>query len=63
MDFLDVLQNRHSVRRYSGEEISQSALLKILQAGLLSPCACAELQRKGSDGESSTAEFYRKARK
>lgn len=37
MDFLDVLQNRHSVRRYSGEEISQSALLKILQAGLLSP--------------------------
>ena len=35
MDFLDVLQNRHSVRRYSGEEISQSALLKILQAGLL----------------------------
>ena len=57
MDFLDVLQNRHSVRRYSGEEISQSALLKILQAGLLSPCACAELQRRGSDGESSTAEF------
>ena len=28
-----------------------------------SPCACAELQRGGSDGESSTAEFYRKARK
>lgn len=37
MDFLDILQNRHSVRKYSGEEIPQSALLKILQAGLLSP--------------------------
>ena len=37
MDFLDILQNRHSVRKYSGEKIPQTALLKILQAGLLSP--------------------------
>lgn len=36
MDFLEMLQNRHSVRNYTGEKISQEILQNILSAGLLS---------------------------
>lgn len=36
MDLLEIMQNRRSVRKYAGEEISQEKLTKVLQAGLLS---------------------------
>lgn len=36
MDLLEIMQNRRSVRNYTGEPISNDNLQKILQAGLLS---------------------------
>ena len=36
-DFLEILLNRRSVRRYTGESLPDEALKKILRAGLLSP--------------------------
>ncbi len=36
MDLLEIMQNRRSVRTYTGEKISKEKLDKILQAGLLS---------------------------
>ena len=46
MEFLDILQNRRSVRQYTGEKIPKEQLEKILQAGLLSPT---EKNRKPSE--------------
>ncbi len=37
MDLLEIMQNRRSVRTYTGEKIPKEKLDKILQAGLLSP--------------------------
>lgn len=37
MDLLEVLQNRHSIRTYTGEEIPEEMLQTIIHAGLLSP--------------------------
>ena len=37
MDLLELLRTRRSVRRYSGEQISEDRLKRILQAGLLAP--------------------------
>ena len=37
MEFLDVLKKRRSIRQYTGEQISEEALQKVVQAGLLSP--------------------------
>lgn len=37
MSFLEILQNRHSVRKYTGEKIPDAALQQVIQAGLLSP--------------------------
>lgn len=37
MEYLEMLQNRRSVRKYTGESIPEEKLEKILQAGLLSP--------------------------
>ena len=37
MDILEVMRKRHSVRKYTGEEISEEKLDKILQAGMLAP--------------------------
>lgn len=36
MDLLETMQNRRSVRSYTGEKIAKEKLDKILQAGLLS---------------------------
>lgn len=36
MNLLDVFQNRHSTRVYTGERIADTAMMMILQAGLLS---------------------------
>ena len=36
MSLLEVMQNRRSVRKYTGEAISEENLMKVLQAGLLS---------------------------
>ena len=36
MDLLEIMQNRRSVRSYTGEKIAKEKLDKILQAGLLS---------------------------
>ena len=36
MDLLETMQNRRSVRSYTGEKIAKENLDKILQAGLLS---------------------------
>lgn len=36
MDLLEIMQNRRSIRKYTGEKISDEALEKVLQAGLLS---------------------------
>lgn len=36
MDLLEIMQNRRSVRAYTGEPVPKDALTKILQAGLLS---------------------------
>ncbi len=36
-DFLEVLQKRHSIRKYTDEKIPEELLTKVLQAGLLSP--------------------------
>lgn len=37
MELLEMMQNRRSVRKYTGEPIAEEKLEKILQAGLLSP--------------------------
>lgn len=37
MELLDILQKRRSIRKYTGEDIAQDKLKKILQAGLLAP--------------------------
>ncbi len=37
MELMDIILKRRSVRKYSGEEISDQVLDKILQAGLLAP--------------------------
>lgn len=37
MNLLEIMQNRRSVRTYTGEKIPKDKLEKILQAGLLSP--------------------------
>ena len=37
INMLEILQKRHSVRKYTGEPISDQSLMTILQAGLLSP--------------------------
>lgn len=37
MDLLEIMQNRRSVRKYTGEPVSEENLKMILQAGLLSP--------------------------
>ena len=39
MDLLEIMKNRRSVRRYTGEPIPEAFITKILQAGLLSPSA------------------------
>ncbi len=36
-DYLQALQSRHSVRNYTGEQVSMEQLNMILEAGLLSP--------------------------
>lgn len=36
MELLEIMQNRRSVRKYTGEAVSEENLEKILQAGLLS---------------------------
>ncbi len=36
MELLEIIQNRRSVRKYTGESVSEENLEKILQAGLLS---------------------------
>lgn len=37
MELLEIMQNRRSVRKYTGEAVPQEAVDMILQAGLLSP--------------------------
>lgn len=39
MDFLQLVQNRHSVRQYTGEPIPHEKLERILEAGRLAPSA------------------------
>ena len=39
MELLDMMRNRRSVRRYTGEPVPEDKLLMILQAGLLSASA------------------------
>ena len=39
MDLLEIMKNRRSVRKYTGEPIPEEIITKILQAGLLSPSA------------------------
>lgn len=36
MELLDLMKQRHSIRKYTGEKISTENLEKILQAGMLS---------------------------
>jgi nitroreductase len=36
MSLLEIMQNRRSVRKYTGEAIEEEKLMKVLQAGLLS---------------------------
>ena len=36
MSLLEILQNRHSVRKYTKEPIPEETLMTVLQAGLLS---------------------------
>lgn len=36
MNLLEILQNRHSIRKYTGEPIPEETLMTVLQAGLLS---------------------------
>lgn len=36
MELLDIMRHRHSIRKYTGEEIRKEDLEKILQAGMLS---------------------------
>ena len=36
MDLLEIMRRRRSIRNYSGEEIPEESLTKVLQAGLLS---------------------------
>ena len=37
MELLEIMKNRRSVRKYTGDPIPEESLTKILQAGLLSP--------------------------
>lgn len=37
MDLLEIMRKRRSIRSYSSEEIPEESLMKVLQAGLLSP--------------------------
>lgn len=37
MDLLNLMQNRRSIRKYSGEPVPEKALEQVLQAGMLSP--------------------------
>lgn len=37
MELLEIMQNRRSIRKYTGEPVPQEAVDMILQAGLLSP--------------------------
>jgi nitroreductase len=39
MDILDLINKRHSTRSYTGEVVDNDRLLKILEAGRLSPSA------------------------
>ena len=36
MDLLEIMRRRRSIRNYSGEEIPEESITKVLQAGLLS---------------------------
>lgn len=40
MDFLDLVQKRHSVRDYLKKTVEQSVLLSVLEAGRMAPSAC-----------------------
>lgn len=40
MELLEIMQNRRSIRQYTGAPIPADAMTKILQAGLLSPSSC-----------------------
>ena len=43
MDFLTILQERRSIRKYTGEHVSDADLQEVLEAGLyLSPVAVAD---------------------
>ena len=35
MDLLEIMRRRRSIRNYSGEEIPEESLTKVLQAGIL----------------------------
>ena len=40
MDFSEVVKNRRSVRKFAPSEISEEALLRIVNAGRLAPTGC-----------------------
>lgn len=40
MELLEIMQNRRSIRQYTGAPIPEDAMTKIVQAGLLSPSSC-----------------------
>jgi nitroreductase len=40
MDFLELVQKRHSVREFLDKTVEQSVLLSVLEAGRLAPSAC-----------------------
>lgn len=40
MELLEIMQNRRSIRQYTGAPIPEDAMTKIVQSGLLSPSSC-----------------------
>lgn len=40
MDFLELLQQRHSIRKYKEQRVEEEKLYKILEAGRIAPTSC-----------------------
>ena len=65
MDLLEIMRRRRSIRNYSGEEIPEESLTKVLQAGLLSASGKAKRPWEFIQGrlrnadEKTTEEFVR----
>ena len=60
MALMDIIKARHSIRKYTGEQIAHAELEKILEAGSLAPNAGGGQRHDGSDPQSGACSTYRK---